>query len=95
MSAASQLEQGLAELGLALQPAAQQKLLAYAALLYKWNRTYSLTALREQDKAVSHHLLDSLAVLPFVPEGTLLDVGSGGGMPGIPLAIACPELRVT
>ena len=95
MSAASQLEQGLAELGLALQPAAQQKLLAYAALLYKWNRTYSLTALREQDKAVSHHLLDSLAVLPFVPEGTLLDVGSGGGMPGIPLAIARPELRVT
>ena len=95
MSAAQQLEQGLAELGLALPPAAQQKLLAYAALLYKWNRTYSLTALREQDKAVSHHLLDSLAVLPFVPAGTLLDVGSGGGMPGIPLAIACPELRVT
>ena len=95
MSAAQQLEQGLIDLGLALPLDAQQKLLAYAALLYKWNRTYSLTALREQDKAVSHHLLDSLAVLPFVPAGALLDVGSGGGMPGIPLAIARPELRVT
>jgi 16S rRNA (guanine527-N7)-methyltransferase len=95
MSQAAQLEQGLLTLGLALSPAAQQKLLAYSALLYKWNRTYSLTALREQDKAVSHHLLDSLAVLPFVPAGALLDVGSGGGMPGIPLAIARPDLRVT
>jgi len=95
MSAALQLEQGLVDLGITLPPAAQQKLLAYATLLYKWNRTYSLTALREQDKAVSHHLLDSLAVLPFVPAGSLLDVGSGGGMPGIPLAIARPELRVT
>ena len=95
MSTAQQLEQGLIDLGLALPSEAQQKLLAYATLLYKWNRTYSLTALREQDKAVSHHLLDSLAVLPFVVARTLLDVGSGGGMPGIPLAIARPELRVT
>ena len=95
MTPAAQLEQGLLTTGLELSPAAQHKLLAYAALLYKWNRTYSLTALREQDKAVSHHLLDSLAVLPFVPAGALLDVGSGGGMPGIPLAIARPELRVT
>jgi len=95
MSQAQQLEQGLAALGIELPPAAQEKLLAYAALLYKWNKTFSLTAMREQDKAVSHHLLDSLAVLPFVPAGSLLDVGSGGGMPGIPLAIARPELRVT
>jgi 16S rRNA (guanine527-N7)-methyltransferase len=95
MSQAQQLEQGLAALGIELPPAAQEKLLAYAALLYKWNKTFSLTAMREQDKAVSHHLLDSLAVLPFVPPGSLLDVGSGGGMPGIPLAIARPELRVT
>ena len=95
MTAAEQLEAGLAGLCIDLPSSAQQKLLAYAALLYKWNRTYSLTALREQDKAVSHHLLDSLAVLPYVPPGALLDVGSGGGMPGIPLAIALPELRVT
>jgi 16S rRNA (guanine527-N7)-methyltransferase len=98
MSQAIQLAQGLTELGIDLPSAAQEKLLAYATLLYKWNRTYSLTALREAEKAVSHHLLDSLAVLPFVPSvasGNLLDVGSGGGMPGIPLAIARPDLGVT
>lgn len=95
MSQADQLRQGLVAQGIDLSAAAQEKLLAYAALLYKWNKTYSLTALREQDKAVSYHLLDSLSVLPFVPEGRLLDVGSGGGMPGIPLAIARPKLSVT
>lgn len=95
MSASAQLEQGLLALGVELPPAARQKLLDYAALLYKWNKTFSLTAMREQDQAISHHLLDSLAILPHVPPGTLLDVGSGGGMPGIPLAIAAPELRVT
>ncbi|MBL8414054.1 MAG: 16S rRNA (guanine(527)-N(7))-methyltransferase RsmG [Propionivibrio sp.] len=93
--AVQQLEQGLGALGIDLPVAAQQKLLDYVALLYKWNKIYSLTALREQEKAVSHHLLDSLAVLPFVAAGSLLDVGSGGGMPGIPLAIACPDLRIT
>ena len=95
MSRDEQLQQGLAQMGIALPSAAQEKLLAYAALLYKWNKTFSLTAMREEEKAVSHHLLDSLAILPFVAGGNLLDVGSGGGMPGIPLAIACPELQVT
>lgn len=95
MNQHEQLRQGLAAMGIDLPLAAQEKLLAYAALLYKWNKTFSLTALREQDKAVSHHLLDSLAILPHVPAGSLLDVGSGGGMPGIPLAIACPDLSVT
>ena len=95
MNPQEQLRHGLAEMGVDLPPAAQEKLLAYAALLYKWNKTFSLTALREQDKAVSHHLLDSLAILPHVPAGSLLDVGSGGGMPGIPLAIVHPELSVT
>ncbi len=94
MSRDEQLRQGLAQMGIALPSAAQEKLLAYAALLYKWNKTFSLTAMREEEKAVSHHLLDSLAILPFVAGGNLLDVGSGGGMPGIPLAIACPELQV-
>jgi len=89
------LAQGLAALGIDLRAAAIDKLMAYSALLYKWNRTYNLTALRDPDQAVSHHLLDSLAVLPFVPAGSLLDVGSGGGMPGIPLAIARPDLPVT
>ena len=95
MNQQEQLRMGLAEMSIDLPAAAEEKLLAYAALLYKWNKTFSLTALREQDKAVSHHLLDSLAILPFVPSGNLLDVGSGGGMPGIPLAIARPELQVT
>lgn len=95
MSQGRQLAQGLGTMGLDLPVEQREKLLAYLALLYKWNRTYSLTALKELDKAVSHHLLDSLAILPFVPPGSLLDVGSGGGMPGIPLAIVRPELRVT
>lgn len=95
MSPAEQLSGGLKAMGIALPAPVQERLLDYVALLYKWNRTYSLTALREQEAAVSHHLLDSLAILPFVAAGRLLDVGSGGGMPGIPLAIACPELSVT
>jgi 16S rRNA (guanine527-N7)-methyltransferase len=95
MSQALQLEQGLAAMAVHLPAAVQEKLLAYAALLYKWNKTFSLTAMREQDRAVSHHLLDSLAILPFIPPGKLLDVGSGGGMPGIPLAIVCPDLPIT
>ena len=95
MSPAEQLAQGLTTLGLNLPESAQTKLLAYSALLYKWNKTFSLTALREAEKSVSHHLLDSLAILPFVTADNLLDVGSGGGMPGIPLAIARPDLAVT
>lgn len=89
------LAAGFAELGLDLPDAAQHKLLAFRDLLLKWNRTYNLTALRDPEQAVSHHLLDSLAVLPHVGAGALLDVGSGGGLPGIPLAIARPELAVT
>lgn len=95
MTPAEQLDHGLLEMGLDLLPIAKDKLLSYVTLLYKWNKTYSLTALREQDKAISHHLLDSLAILPFVQDARLLDVGSGGGMPGIPLAIARPDLCVT
>lgn len=93
--AATQLAEGLAALGIDLPAAAQQRLLAYAALLEKWNRTFNLTALRSPEKAVSHHLLDSLAILPHLSADSLLDVGSGGGMPGIPLAIARPDLAVT
>jgi len=89
------LAAGLAELGLDLPAAVQHKLLAFRDLLLKWNKTYNLTALRDPEQAVSHHLLDSLAILPHVGGGALLDVGSGGGLPGIPLAIARPELEVT
>ncbi|WP_428826274.1 16S rRNA (guanine(527)-N(7))-methyltransferase RsmG [Azonexus sp. IMCC34842] len=89
------LAAGLAELGIALPTEAQQKLLAFRDLLLKWNKTYNLTALRDPEQAISHHLLDSLAILPHIGSGPLLDVGSGGGLPGIPLAIARPELSVS
>jgi 16S rRNA (guanine527-N7)-methyltransferase len=88
MSAAA-LERGLAALGLALPPPAQTRLLAFAALLAKWNKVYNLTSIRAADQVLTHHLLDSLAVWPHLAGiATLADVGSGGGLPGIPLAIA-------
>lgn len=90
-----QLQRGAAQLGVALDEKALARLVAYAALLEKWNRVYNLTAIREEAKLVTHHLLDSLAVLPHLPAGRLLDVGSGGGLPGIPVAIAQPERQVT
>jgi 16S rRNA (guanine527-N7)-methyltransferase len=89
------LSTGLAELGIGLSEEAQHKLLAFRDLLLKWNKTYNLTALRDPAQAISHHLLDSMAILPHVGAGALLDVGSGGGLPGIPLAIAKPELPVS
>lgn len=89
------LPAGLAELGIELPDTAQQQLLAFRDLLLKWNKTYNLTALRDPEQAISHHLLDSLAILPHVGDGNLLDVGSGGGLPGIPLAIARPALSVS
>lgn len=95
MTPRAALERGLGEMGLALPEGAREKLLAYLELLAKWNKTYNLTAIREPVQAVSHHLLDSLAVLRELPPGSLADVGSGAGLPGIPLAIAAPERAVT
>ncbi|HEU5283400.1 MAG TPA: 16S rRNA (guanine(527)-N(7))-methyltransferase RsmG [Burkholderiales bacterium] len=95
MTPAQQLAQGVRELGIELPPRAQERLLQYLALLQKWNRVYNLTAVREPGRMVSQHLLDCLAVAPHVAAATLLDVGSGAGLPGIPLALALPALRVT
>jgi 16S rRNA (guanine527-N7)-methyltransferase len=95
MSAADQLKDGLIALGLPLDRETQQRLLDYIALIEKWNKVYNLTAIREPEKMVSHHLLDSLAVAPHVHAKRLLDVGSGAGLPGIPLALADAELQVT
>jgi 16S rRNA (guanine527-N7)-methyltransferase len=83
-------------LGLTLTAQQEECLLAYLALLIKWNKAYNLTAVRDPDEMVSRHLLDSLSVMPHIGQGRRwLDVGSGGGMPGIPLAIMFPEKRIT
>jgi len=95
MSTADQLKRGLIALGLTLDRDRQQALLDYIALIEKWNRVYNLTAIREPEKMVSHHLLDSLAVAPHLHAKRLLDVGSGAGLPGIPLALANPDTQVT
>ena len=92
---AARLAEGVAELGLRLPAAAQPRLLEYLALMQKWNRTYNLTAVREPLKMVSYHVLDSLAVAPHLNARTILDVGSGAGLPGIPLALALPQTAVT
>lgn len=95
MTVEQQLAAGIAALGLTLPDGAEAQLLAYLALLDKWNRVYNLTAVRDAERMVSHHLLDSLAAVPFFQGESVLDVGSGGGLPGIPLAIARPEFQVT
>lgn len=89
------LERGLATLAVPMPPDAVEQLLAYLALLQKWNRTYNLTAIRDPGKMVTHHLLDSLAVVPHLPAGSLADVGAGAGLPGIPLAVVQPTRPVT
>ena len=85
------LNEGLRELGLDVP---LEGFLQYLYLLHKWNHAYNLTAIRDLDSMVTLHLLDSLSIVPWVKGPCLLDVGSGAGLPGIPLAIACPELKV-
>jgi len=82
------LDRGLSAMRLQLPDETIVRLRRYAALLDKWNRVYNLTAIREPEKIMTYHLLDSLAVLAHLPRGSLADVGSGGGLPGIPIAIA-------
>ena len=94
MSLAAQLAAGVAELGVDAGPAAQNKLLAYLELMAKWNRVYNLTALRNPREWVTHHLLDSLSVLPHIRGPLVVDVGSGAGLPGLALAMARPDWQV-
>ncbi len=94
---ADDLDQGLAAMGLALTPDVQATLLDYLTLLQRWNRAYNLTAVKDPHAMVHRHLLDSLSVLPYLdeaPPGPLADVGSGAGLPGLPLALARPERDV-
>ncbi|KEA62528.1 rRNA small subunit 7-methylguanosine (m7G) methyltransferase GidB [Marinobacterium lacunae] len=91
----AQLEQQLSALKIAADQHQVDSLLAYLALLVKWNKAYNLTAVRDPAEMVTRHLVDSLSILPWIGEGRLIDVGSGPGLPGIPLAIMRPELDVT
>lgn len=88
-----QLETGLAQLALSLDDRQIEQLLAYLALLLKWNRAYNLTAIRDPGEMVAKHLLDSLSIAPYIHGQRFLDVGTGAGLPGIPLAICFPDKR--
>ena len=90
-----QLEQGLQEMAIDLSIAQRRQLLDYLTLLQKWNRRFNLTAVRDPEEMVSRQLLDSLSILRMLRGCRVLDVGSGPGLPGIPLAIARPELNFT
>ena len=93
---ATQLADGIAALGLALPQETVDRLLAFGELLLKWNKVYNLTAIRNPQELITHHLLDSLAVLPYLETlNRLADIGSGGGLPGVVLAIVRPGLVVT
>ncbi|MFS2022315.1 16S rRNA (guanine(527)-N(7))-methyltransferase RsmG [Massilia sp. GER05] len=90
------LGEGIAAMGLDVNPAQQDKLMNYLALMFKWNAVYNLTSLRDPMQMVTHHLLDSLAAVPaFATAQNVLDVGSGGGLPGIVLAIVRPDMKVS
>lgn len=89
------LLRGLKPLQIALDDSQIERLLTYHQMLVKWNKAYNLTAVRDPAQMISRHLVDSLSVLPWIGEGRLLDVGSGPGLPGIPLAICRPDLQVT
>jgi 16S rRNA (guanine527-N7)-methyltransferase len=95
MSLETTLESGLTALGITLPQDVQQKLMDYLALLAKWNKVHNLTAIREIEDMVTLHLLDSLSVLKLLNSQHILDVGSGAGLPGIPIALVQPDSKVT
>lgn len=93
MKLEKKLSQGLAALGVDIDPERSAKLLQFLELLEHWNRAYNLTAVREIDQMLPRHLLDSLSVTPYLQGGRILDIGTGAGLPGIPLAVARPDLH--
>lgn len=88
------LTTGISELSVPVSMLAQQQLLDYLALMQKWNKAYNLTAIRDPHEMVIRHLLDSLCILPWVKGPRLLDIGTGGGLPGIPVAVLRPDIEV-
>ena len=91
MNLSGDLQHGCEDLGIELNEEAQRLLLEYIALLHKWNKVYNLTAIRDPQQMVSNHLLDSLAVMPYLWRGRWLDVGCGAGLPGVVLAVSKPD----
>ncbi|MEE4303941.1 MAG: 16S rRNA (guanine(527)-N(7))-methyltransferase RsmG [Wenzhouxiangella sp.] len=87
----ARLDEGLAGLGLTLDEARKDRLLDYLALLSRWNRAYNLTAVDEPNAMVDRHLVDSLSILPWIEGDEIVDAGTGAGLPGVVLAIACPD----
>lgn len=95
MKLETSLSRGLGAMGLDLPERTRERLVAFLRLLEKWNRAYNLTAVREIEQMIPRHLLDSLSVLPYLRGPRVLDVGTGAGLPGIPLALARPDLEFT
>ena len=91
MSPQTRLQSGLQALQLSLDEADQERLLQFVQLLIKWNRVYNLTSVRKPDDIIIRHILDSLVVVPYLRGRRVLDVGTGAGLPGIPLSLACPD----
>lgn len=95
VKAEQRLREGCTRIGLTLDEPVLQKLLAYLAGLVKWNQAFNLTAIRDPLEMVDKHLLDSLSILPHVGEGSLIDIGTGAGLPGFIIALVRPQLPVT
>ena len=91
----AKLASGAAELGVELTEAAQHALLSYLALLKRWNKVYNLTAVKGDANMLTRHLLDSLSVVPVLQGNNVIDIGTGAGLPGVPIAIAKPDIQVT
>lgn len=95
MAQENQLSEGISSFGMDIEDGVQDQMIQYINLLAKWNRTYNLTAVRDPKQMITRHLLDSMSILPYVKGDYVLDIGSGAGLPGIPLALCLPDLDFT